>query len=165
LLAKHLVERQAEPVLAAMGLVDAPRFSGPTPLNTVLWQVTAMTPDGYVVGEYSLLADRDAMRFQHVASQTRALAEASHLPVAQRLNWYSRGFMRAHVVDEELVVSDLRMGLEQDYSFNFVVARRENGRRQATCIHCVIHARTCARGADSVVAAHLAAAGKFGLSM
>jgi len=32
--------------------------------------------------------------------------------------------MRATIIKEELIVSDLRMGLEPHYNFNFVIARQ-----------------------------------------
>ncbi|HBK45411.1 MAG TPA: hypothetical protein DDZ67_03040, partial [Xanthomonadaceae bacterium] len=128
LLAKHLVEREADRALAAMGLGDAPRFSVPLPLNTLLWRVVAMTPGGYVIGERSLVADRGPMRFQGYPSQTQALAQVRTLPAVRRLQWFNRGFMRARVVDGELMLSDLRMGLEPDYNFNFIVAREQDGR-------------------------------------
>ncbi len=131
LLAKHWVERDAERALAAMQLADAPRFSVPMPFTTLLWQVVAMTPDGYVVGERSLVADRGPMRFQAYSSDVRALAEAAQLDSVRRLSWFNRGFMRARVVDGKLVLSDLRMGLEPDYTFNFAVARRQSERWQA----------------------------------
>lgn len=130
LLAKYWIDNRAEQVLATMGLADAPHFSGPTPFNTLLWQVVVMTPDGYLVGEHSLLSDRGPMRFTHYSSQVAALAEVAQLPAVKRLGWYNRGFMRASVVNDELLLSDLRMGLEQDYSFNFLVARRVDGQWQ-----------------------------------
>ena len=55
LLAKNMVDRQADQDLAAMGLGDAPRFSVPMPFNTLLWRVVAMTPQGYVEAELSLI--------------------------------------------------------------------------------------------------------------
>lgn len=131
LLAKGLVEREAARALAAMGLEDAPRFSVPMPLNTLLWRVVAMTPDGYVIGDRSLVADHGPMQFDAHVSDTRALATAAHVPALARLTWFNRGFMRARVQDDTLVVSDLRMGLEPDYSFNFVVAHRQAGQWQA----------------------------------
>ncbi|MCD7098233.1 metal-dependent hydrolase [Stenotrophomonas sp. MMGLT7] len=124
LLAKQLVEREAARSLAAMGLADAPRFSVPMPFNTLLWRVVAMTPGGYVIGERSLVADRGPMRFHGHASNVQALAQVRELPAVRRLAWFNRGFMRAQVVDGELVLSDLRMGLEPQYNFNFVVARQ-----------------------------------------
>ena len=124
LLAKSMVEREAGRSLAAIGLQDAPRFSVPMPFNTLLWRVVAMTPDGYVVGDRSVVADRGPMHFKHHDSDVAAMAAAAQVPALQRLQWFNRGFMRARVEAGELVVSDLRMGLEPDYAFNFAVARQ-----------------------------------------
>jgi len=123
-LAKYQVEREAGHSLTAIGLQDAPRFSTPTPLNTLLWRVVVMAPDGYLVGDHSLVADHGPIRFVHHRSDTGALARAADIPALQQLRWFNRGFMRAEVVDGELIVSDLRMGLEPNYNFNFVVAHQ-----------------------------------------
>src|SRR5690606_6657909 len=128
LAAKAMVEREADRALAAMGLADAPRFSVPTPFNTLLWRVVAMTPDGYVEGFRSLAADTGPMVFAGHRSNTQALAEARDIPAVRRLAWFNHGFMRAQVVDGELVLGDLRMGSEPDYFFSYAVARREGDR-------------------------------------
>lgn len=125
LVAKAMVERAAEDTLATMGLQDAPRFSVPMPFNTLLWRVVVMTPEGFLEGERSLVADEGPMRFREYASDTAALEEASAFPAVRRLQWFNRGFMKARERDGRLVLSDLRMGAEPDYSFNFVVAERE----------------------------------------
>ena len=124
LVAKSVVEREADRALAAMGLADAPRFSVPMPLNTLLWRVVAMTPSGYVEGYRSLVADDGPMRFDGHPSNVQALAEAAEIPAVARLAWFNHGFMRAREIDGELVLSDLRMGSEPGYFFNFAVARR-----------------------------------------
>ncbi|WP_260954352.1 metal-dependent hydrolase [Pseudomonas citri] len=128
LLAKAQVERAAQQSLTVLGLGDAPRFSVPMPFNTLLWRVVAMTPEGYVVGDRSVVADRGQMHFAAHASDVEALRQASDIPAVKRLQWFNRGFMRAQVVDGRLVLSDLRMGLEPVYSFNFVVAEQVEGR-------------------------------------
>ena len=125
LLAKGMVEREAERSLAVIGLQDAPRFSVPMPFNTLLWRVVAMTPDGFVEGEHSLVADARPIAFRHHASEVDALAGAAEIPAVSRLAWFNRGFMKAQVRDGRLVLSDLRMGAEPDYSFNFAVAERD----------------------------------------
>ena len=56
--AKVLVERRAEVSLAAMDLQDAPRFSVPTPFNTLLWRVVVLTEDGYLEGFDRFLVDK-----------------------------------------------------------------------------------------------------------
>lgn len=125
LVAKALVEREARRSLAALGLADAPRFSVPMPLNTVLWRVVAMTPDGYVEGYRSLVADRGPMQFVHHRSDVAALEAVRDLPGVRRLTWFNHGFQKAEVREGELVLSDLRMGSEPDYFFRFALARRQ----------------------------------------
>jgi inner membrane protein len=124
LAAKAMVDREAARSLAAMGLADAPRFSVPMPFNTLLWRVVAMTPSGYVEGFRSLVADDGPMTFRGYPSNVQALAQARDMLAVRRLTWFNHGFMRAQVVDGELVLSDLRMGSEPDYFFRFAVARR-----------------------------------------
>ncbi|MCD9087546.1 metal-dependent hydrolase [Stenotrophomonas sp. SY1] len=130
-LAKAQVDRAAGQALAGMGLADAPRFSVPMPFNTLLWRVVAMTPNGYVVGDRSLWADRGPMQFTGYPSNVQALRQAADIPAVARLNWFNHGFMRAQVQGGELVLSDLRMGLEPDYNFNFAVAVEQAGQWQA----------------------------------
>ncbi|MBC7990402.1 MAG: metal-dependent hydrolase, partial [Luteimonas sp.] len=129
LVAKSIVDREADRVLATMGLADAPRFSVPMPFNTLLWRVVAMTPGGYVEGFRSLAVDRGAMTFRGHTSNVQALAEAREVPAVQRLTWFNHGFMRVQVTNGELVLTDLRMGSEPGYVFRFAVARHDH--RQA----------------------------------
>lgn len=131
LVAKWQVEQAAERSLASMGLAEAPRFSVPMPFNTLLWRVVAMTPDGFVEGERSVVADRGAMRFTRYRSDTEALRAARDLVAVRELGWFNHGFMKAEVRDGQLVVSDLRMGSEPDYTFRFVVAEQAAGRFRA----------------------------------
>jgi inner membrane protein len=125
LLAKHLVDRQAERTLAGMGLKDAPRFSVPMPFNTLLWRVVVLTPDGFLEGERSLVADTGPMRFREYDSDTQSLERVGEFRAVRRLAWFNHGFMKAEVRERQLVLSDLRMGAEPDYTFRFVVAERE----------------------------------------
>lgn len=125
LLAKVAVDREAGRALAEIGLADAPRFSVPMPFNTVLWRVVAMTPQGFVEGERSLLADSGPMVFRGYRSNLEALRAAQGIAAVQRLDWFNHGFQKAQVRDGVLVLSDLRMGAEPDYTFNFAVAERD----------------------------------------
>ena len=95
------------------------------PFNTVLWRVVAMTPQGFVEGERSLLADSGPMVFRGYRSNLEALRAAQGIAAVQRLDWFNHGFQKAQVRDGVLVLSDLRMGAEPDYTFNFAVAERD----------------------------------------
>ena len=125
LAAKAIVERAAEHTLAAEGLQDAPRFSVPMPFNTLLWRVVVMTPDGFLEGERSLVADRGPMIFQRHASDRAALEAVAGYPSVRRLDWFTHGFLKAERRDGRLVLSDLRMGLEPDYVFRYAVAESD----------------------------------------
>ena len=83
--AKAQVDRAADQTLAAMGLPDAPRFSVPMPFNTLLWRVVVMTPDGYLAGQYSVVADSGPMRLRPQASDVAALDAVRGFPAAARL--------------------------------------------------------------------------------
>lgn len=128
LVAKSLVEREAQRSLAALGLGDAPRFSVPMPFNTLLWRVVAMTPEGFVEGERSLVADDGRIAFRRYTSDRAALDAVSGWHIVRELAWFNHGFMKAHEREGRLVLSDLRMGSEPDYTFRFIVARREGAR-------------------------------------
>lgn len=125
--AKGMVERDAVAALSVTGQQHAPRFSipMPMPLTTLVWRIVVITSDGYLVGERSLLAGRELMQFHAHVSDTEALTAVRNLPVVERLTWFNGGYMRTRVDDDRrLVLSDLRMGQEPGYLFNFVVAER-----------------------------------------
>ena len=124
--AKSLVERDVVAAVNAMGLGDAPRFSIPTPLNTLLWRVVVMTDGGYLEGYRSLIADDGPMTFTAYASDIASLESASDVPAVARLRWFTHDFMKAQVRQDTLVLSDLRMGVEPTYVFSFAVATRGN---------------------------------------
>lgn len=126
LIAKTMVDRAADEALAEIGLQDAPRFSVPMPFNTLLWRVVAMTPNGYVETERSLVADRGEMRFRAQTSDVDALHVVADYKAVVRLRWFNHGFMKAQERDGTLILSDLRMGFEPDYIFNFAVAQRNS---------------------------------------
>jgi len=127
--AKYRVEQQVRADLLTLGLDQAPYVAVPLPFTTLLWRVVVMTPDGYLLGDHSLWADRGAIHFVPFPSDIPALTAVSDFPAVQKLAWFNQGFMRAQVVDNEagtqLVISDLRMGLEPDYNFNFTVAVKD----------------------------------------
>src|SRR5690606_40917736 len=93
--------------------------------NTLLWRVVAMTPGGFVEGEYSLVADEGPIRFRGYPSNTQALGEARAIASVQRLEWFNHGFMKARERDGRLELSDLRMGAEPSYTLACDWAERD----------------------------------------
>ena len=125
-MAQGIVKSNVERALADLNLEDAPVFLTPTPFNTLLWRVVVMTDDGYLEGFDSLVVDEGNMQFVAYLSDRQALDEASDVWAVARLRWFSRDFMKARVVDDRLLLADLRMGTEPIYVFTHVVAARDN---------------------------------------
>ena len=66
------------------------------------------------------------MRFKEFSSAEQALADAGDLWAVQRLRWFADDFITADVIDDRLVISDLRMGQAPHWVFRHVVAERGN---------------------------------------
>lgn len=132
LIAQQWVDRIARDSLAGTPHQDAPRLVVASPFNTMLWRVVVLTPEGYLEGQRSVIADHGPMHFESHAFDRGLLRDAGELWAVQRLLWFSHGFQRADVRDidgrEVLVLSDLRMGQHPDFFFAHRVAVREEGR-------------------------------------
>jgi inner membrane protein len=125
-MAKGVAEHHAREVLAQQGIEDPHIFSAATPLNTFLWRVVVRTDEGYLEGLDSLLVDEGPMQFREFVSDEQALAEAGDLWAVQRLRWFADDFITANVIDDRLVISDLRMGQAPNWVFRHAVAERGN---------------------------------------
>ncbi len=124
--AKLQVTATAEAALERQGIVYSRLLTGPTPFNTLLWRILVMDEGGYYEGFYSLLDDTPHISFARYGSRNDLLAGIEgHWPV-QRLQWFTRGFYAVHNRSGSVVMTDLRMGLEPSYVFNFRVARIGN---------------------------------------
>ena len=128
--AKLYVNERAEASLKDQGIAYEKLLTVPAPFNTVLWRVLAMGKEGYYEGFYSLLDGKRDVRFTSYASDPYLLDPVSdHWPV-RRLQWFTRGFYAVEREGEDVVFTDLRMGMEPAYVFRFKVAEIEAGEVQ-----------------------------------
>ena len=125
-MAQSIVARHTADALAERGLSGAPVFITPTPFNTLLWRIVVLTEDGYLEGFDSLLVDDGPIDFAAYTSDRQLLLEADTVRAVSRLRWFSRDFVKAGIVDDRLLITDLRMGQEPVYVFTHVVAARGN---------------------------------------
>ncbi len=118
--AQQYVAQVARTALAERGVNAERVLVTPTPFNTVLWRVVAITPTQYLEGFYAL-ADGDR-RLQWTTHDRGAdlIARYGQHPQIRRIADFSRGFWRL-TQDERghLFVTDLRMGQEPAYTFHF----------------------------------------------
>jgi inner membrane protein len=92
----------------------------PTPFNTILWRVLAVDDGQYHVGYYSLFDNSTDISFKTFQRNVEKLPNSESV---DRLRWFTKGFYGVRQVDDKIIMSDLRMGLEPDqYVFQFVVS-------------------------------------------
>jgi inner membrane protein len=82
-----------------------------------------MTDSGYAEGFYSLLDDSDEMYFQKYGSDNKLLQQLNNDWAVQRLQWFSKGFYKVSRFGDDVLISDLRMGVEPLYFFTFAVGK------------------------------------------
>ena len=93
----------------------------PAPLNTLLWRIVVITEYGYAEGFYSLLDADNSLTLHHVATDPTLKARYQQLKSVQQLAAFSRGFYNLRQQNGQLLLTDLRMGQEGSYAFEFVI--------------------------------------------
>ena len=118
-LAQASVAAHARDSLAAAGLPSGRLMVTPAPLQTVLWRVVALEEGRYHEGYYSFRDRGRPIRFRTFDRGAPLLAaHAQEVPV-QSLQRFADGFVRMRQEDARLWITDLRMGQEPGYVFDF----------------------------------------------
>ncbi len=124
--AKLHVESVARASLTGQGIAYERLLSTPAPFNSLLWRIVAMDARGYQEGFYSLLDPEPAVAVRHRPSEESLLeGVGDHWPVA-RLRWFTHGFYAVSREGRDVIITDLRMGLEGDYVFRFKIGEIGN---------------------------------------
>lgn len=127
LTAKLAVTQIAESDLKEQGIEFTQLVAQPGPFNTILWRVLAMAEGGYYEGWFSLRRNERPIQLVFYPSSPELLEPVQqHWPV-QRLQWFTHGYYRVRQMDKNIIITDLRMGAEDQYVFNFKVAEKRNG--------------------------------------
>lgn len=111
---------------------EATFVSTPAPFNTLLWRIVVRYDDRYEVGYLAVWEDWESLNPVSYSdrSDLRPVMQG-HWPY-DRLEWFTKGFNRLAVNESgQMVLSDLRMGLEGSYVFNFGLAEQVEGQWQA----------------------------------
>lgn len=100
-----------------------------TPFNILLWRVIALEGGTYKVGYLSLFDKNKTIQFMPYSRASDGLIEdVRDLPKFQRMAWFTKDFYKLEAIDNKIIISDLRMGLEPDnYIFAFQIATQEDG--------------------------------------
>lgn len=126
LLAQQWVEHQVQQQLPA-AQQNSKLLVSATPFNTVLWRLVLVEPNQYSEAYYSLLDGQQNIQWQHYPRDTALIANWQQQPSVNRIAWFSHGFFQLEQQQNQLLLTDLRMGLEPGYSFRFVLPLSSSG--------------------------------------
>ena len=125
--AQQMVKSVVRENLAARGISDSKFLVTAAPLNTVLWRVVVMRPDGYEEGFYSLLDADRRITFDAFPSSDKLRGDLAANPHVQRMAAFTHGFFKMQQQSGRAVLTDLRMGQEPNYVFSFALAEQPAG--------------------------------------
>ncbi len=124
LFAQHQQSERFEASFIAQDIKPAKTITLPMPLNTLLWKNIAMVEGGYIVSFSSVLdkaSDSKALKSIFIASDEALLNSLNNHPPVQKLQYFTKGFYQVKESDNEVWLSDLRMGGFGNFVFNFNV--------------------------------------------
>ncbi|MFJ4347758.1 metal-dependent hydrolase [Pseudomonas sp. NPDC089401] len=119
-------EQRFESALQQQGIHPSEVRAVPIAFNSLVWRVLAKTPDGYYYEGISSTFDRDPPEMQRLPLNLEAGKAVQDAPLLQRLRWFTGDWLRYDVVGDQLVVTDLRMGIPGNYTFRFNMAHRDD---------------------------------------
>lgn len=121
LYAQHTTRAKVNAIIAQRGIAAEHTLIAPFPLS-LLWRVVVVTEHTYLEGYSSLLDATDSIALDQYSNGKSECSEwLDHWPV-QRIDWFTKGTYSLSVQGEQLVASDLRMGVEDSYVFEFDIA-------------------------------------------
>lgn len=96
-------------------------LSTPAPFSTLLWRILVMSDDEYYEGYVSIFDSAEQVSLDNYTSTRSLLTDIQDEWDVQRLQWFTKGFYAVKQDENNIVLSDLRMGVECYYVFNFIV--------------------------------------------
>lgn len=123
---KWMAEQRVQQVLAERNIQADALFSTPTPFNSLLWRVTVVDGGAYHEALVSWLDDGPP-QLVRIARGTALVDVLRDSPQHQRLQWFTHDVLRYDRIDDQLIVTDLRLGMTGYHPFRFVMAEWRDG--------------------------------------
>lgn len=121
---QSFVEHRAKQIFAKSGAVPEKVYAIAAPFNIALWKIIGLDEDRYQNLYFSLFDGDQAPEIYVHPRRPELVACLKTTPAYQKLEWFSRGYNRAELLDGKVVVSDLRMGLTPGYAFRFAIGEQ-----------------------------------------
>lgn len=120
--AKAWLHETLDVAVAKQGLSNEKVLSTPMPLQSLLWRIIVTEDNHYYVAHAKPWDDPSKIEFRRYDKGENLLESNETTWDIERLQWFTKGFYRASIREDQVVMSDLRMGVEGSYVFNFAIA-------------------------------------------
>ena len=122
LAAQAHVTRIAKSDLVKKGVDFSHVLVTPTPFNSLLWRVVAISDDQYLEGFYSVFDTQASIVFDYFPRGKELSKRVESNTGLRQIRAFSQGFYKVHEESGKVLVTDLRMGIEPNYVFSFALA-------------------------------------------
>lgn len=126
LVGQQLITARVAPVLAEAGMADARPLVQPMPFNTLLWRVTAQNEQNRIEIVTGFLDGDTPVTPQYFPRQPELARAAQQSEEAQRLEWFTKGFVNYELQDNVLTATDIRLGVPGAHPFIFSLGNYAN---------------------------------------
>jgi inner membrane protein len=121
--AGEFVERRVKEKLARQEVSYSRVISSPAPFTTLLWRVVGIQKERYFETYFSLFDGETPLFVDFYPRNLALMAGIEDHPPVVKLKSFTRGYYAFSTAGEYVIMTDLRMGSEPDYVFQFKVAR------------------------------------------
>jgi inner membrane protein len=97
-----------------------------TPFNILFWRVLVINDGTYSEGFGSLLNLNRTIPLQQYDRGKELAKQLANNPFYERLKWFTHDDIKVEQINDDMIVSDLRMGSEPHYFFRLKVASRQD---------------------------------------
>ncbi|MBT1451265.1 metal-dependent hydrolase [Glaciecola sp. XM2] len=128
LVAKVYIDHKVHSAMAQRGIEANAYVSTPAPFNTLLWRIVAVNGDTYYEGYASVFDTPEEVSLEPYSTTPALVNDLKNEWAIDRLKWFTKGVYSVNLKGDDVIMSDLRMGIECAYVFSFAVATQtENG--------------------------------------
>jgi inner membrane protein len=127
LMVQQLITTQVKNELMVQNIAFNKVQVSATPLNTLLWKVLVINDKYYYQGFLSVFDNDDSLEFDRYNRNPDLIPSIKSIPALKRIDWFTSGIFALKMKQDKIIATDLRMGLEPNYFFQFQIATVANG--------------------------------------
>lgn len=122
LVAQQWMTERVKPALAEAGLEDYQLLVQPMPFNTLLWRATAISEERRIEIVTGVLDGDQPLTLEQFSRHPELRRQVADLPEVRQLEWFTKGFLQYTQSGDQVIATDIRLGVPGAHPFSFVVA-------------------------------------------